>query len=316
MNRREFFRGAASMVLLPGLVPRLAQEAPKGSKPVVVSTWSFGKKANARAWEVLHGGGKAIDAVEKGINDAELDPENNSVGWGGLPDENGEVTLDACIHDGPTHRGGAVGCLKRIRTAISVARKVLEKTRHTFLVGEDATEFAKKMGFKEQSLLTEKAKKIWEAWKADPRRNRFWRDRDRGHDTIGMVALDRNGDLCAGCSTSGLAFKIPGRVGDSPILGAGAYCDNGVGAAAATGNGDVMMRFLPSYQAVEFMRMGLSPGAACRAALKRIVDKGYRISAGLIAVDREGRVGAARIGWAEFPYSVRNEHADEIRRVQ
>lgn len=307
LTRREFVAGTLSVAALPKL---LAQDK-KATIPVVVSTWDFGKKANAKAWDVLAAGGSALDAVEKGINDAELDTDNTSVGYGGLPNEDGEVTLDAVIMDGKRHAAGSVACLKRIKTPISVARKVLEKTRHTLLVGEDATRFAVKMGFKEEDLLTDKAKTIWENWVKGGKKGNFW-----NHDTIGMVAVDKNGDLVAGCSTSGLAWKIAGRVGDSPIIGSGAYCDNGVGAAAATGNGDIMMRFCPSIIAVEHMRAGKSPSEACALSLKRIVDKGYKgIQACLIAVNKKGEFGAATLS-GSFPYAVRNEEIDEIRTAK
>ena len=166
INRREFMVGSAGL-----LVAAKAQD--KATLPCVISTWDFGKKANADAWAVLEKGGSSLDAVEKGVNNAELDPENTSVGFGGLPNEDGEVTNDAVIMWGPKHAAGAVGCLKRIKRPISVARKVLEKTKHTFLVGDDATRFAIKMGFKEEALGTEKSKKRWEDWKAAGRPGDF-----------------------------------------------------------------------------------------------------------------------------------------------
>lgn len=304
ITRREFMAGTTA-----GIV---ALNVPKRTTlPCVISTWSFGQKANADAWKILEKGGRAIDAVEKGINNAELDPANTSVGYGGLPNQEGEVTLDAVMMWGPSHAAGAVGCIKRIRRPISVARRVLEKTTHTFLVGEDATRFAVDQGFPEENLLTPDAKRTWEKWKANPKRRDF-----RNHDTIGMIAIDRNGDVCAGCSTSGLAWKIPGRVGDSPIVGAGAYCDNGVGGAAATGNGDVMMRFCPAFLAVELMREGASPAEACARSLSRITKKGYKTGACLIAVNRKGEFGAAKIGRSEFPHAVRNADVDEVRKIR
>jgi N4-(beta-N-acetylglucosaminyl)-L-asparaginase len=289
----------------------LAQESGARTRPVVIATWEFGQRANARAWAVLDAGGAALDAVEKGCNDAELDTENQSVG-GGLPNEEGEVTYDAMIMDGRTHRSGAVGCLKRCHKAISVARCVMEKTRHSLLVGEDASRFAFKLGFPEATdLLTKKSKADWEAWKARPEKHDFW-----GHDTIGMVALDKNGDLACGCTTSGLAFKIAGRVGDSPIVGAGAYCDGEVGGAASTGNGDIMLRFLLTYQTVEFMRQGLSPRAACEGALERLKAKGIATQAAVVALNKRGETGAACTGGAPFPYAVRNAKTDEIQRAK
>ncbi len=304
ITRREFMAGTTA-----GIVS-LQVQTPT-TLPCVISTWSFGKKANADAWKILSKGGNALDAVEKGINNAELDPANTSVGYGGLPNQEGEVTLDAVLMWGPSHAAGAVGCLKRIKKPISVARRVLEKTTHTFLVGEDATRFALEQGFPEENLLTPNAKRIWEKWKANPGRKNF-----RNHDTIGMVAVDKQGNVCSGCSTSGLAWKIPGRVGDSPIVGAGAYCDNEVGGAAATGNGDVMMRFCPSFLAVELMREGASPAEACTRSLARMVKKGYQTSACLVAVNKKGIFGAAKIGRSEFPHAVRNAEVDEVRKIR
>jgi N4-(beta-N-acetylglucosaminyl)-L-asparaginase len=301
LTRREFIGTTAVAAAMRG---------PRAALPAVISTWDFGKAANAEAWKVLAAGGSAIDAVEKGVNQAELDPENLSVGFGGLPDEEGEVTNDAILFWGPPHAVGAVGGMKRIKRPISVARKVMEKTRHTLLVGDDATKFAVKMGWKEEDLLTGKARQVWEAWKKNPKRVDFW-----NHDTIGMVAIDANGDLCAGTSTSGLAFKIKGRVGDVAIPGAGAYVDNDVGGVAATGNGDVMMRFGLALMAVEFMRAGKSPAEACLQSLQRIEAKKYKISACLVALDKKGVFGAARIGPARFPHAVRNGEVDELRTV-
>lgn len=304
LTRRDFMAATAGVPVAAAL-PRT-----RAAIPAVISTWEFGKAANAEAWKSLDSGGTAIDAVEKGVNQAELDPDNLSVGFGGLPDEEGEVTNDAILFWGPKHAVGAVGGIKRIKRPISVARKVMEKTRHTLLVGEDATRFAVRMGWKEEELLTEKARKAWERWKANPKREDFW-----NHDTIGMVAIDKNGDLCAGTSTSGLAFKIKGRVGDVAIPGAGAYVDNDVGGVAATGNGDVMMRFGLALLAVEFMRLGLSPTEACAKSLRRVEDKGYRVMACLVALSKKGEFGAARIGTRDFPHAVRNADVEEIRKI-
>lgn len=283
--------------------------------PAVISTWDFGRRANQDAWGVLAAGGSALDAVESGVNQAELDPENLSVGYGGLPDEEGEVTQDAIIFWGPNHAAGAVGCLKRIKRPISVARKVMERTTHTLLVGDDATRFAVKVGFREEPpLLTEKARRHWEQWKADPRRRQHWRAQN--HDTIGMIAIDRRGDLCVGTSTSGLGFKLKGRVGDVAIPGAGAYVDNDVGAVAATGNGDVMMRFAPAIFAVELMRAGASPADACARSLARLAAKGYDASACLVALNKQGVFGAAQVNTRPgFPYAVKNTAVDEVRRA-
>jgi len=303
LSRRDFVTGITAVGGV--LMARGTARAQDAKLPVVVTTWSFGRKANGDAWKVLEAGGSAIDAVEKGINLIELDPDNDSVGFGGIPNEEGETTCDAMIMWGPKHATGAVGCLKRIKRPISVARKVLEKTRHTFLVGDDATKFAVKMGFKEEALGSDKSRAAYEAWKKDPKHAEFW-----NHDTIGMVAIDRNGDVCAGCSTSGLGWKVAGRVGDSPITGCGAYCDNDIGGAAATGNGDVMMRFCPSFHVVELMRQGKGPAEACAEALKRIESKGYKAGGALLAVDKKGRWGAAKMNTDKFACWVRNGSGD------
>ncbi len=306
ITRRQF------IVTSSGAVAAGRRKRRSPSRPAVISTWPFGRPANAEAWKVLEAGGNALDAVEQGVNQGELNPNNLSVGFGGLPDEEGEVTQDAIIFWGPTHEVGAVGCIRRIKRPISVARKVLEKTHHTLLVGDAATRFAVKMGWKEEKrLLTEKARRLWEAWKKNPKRKNFW-----NHDTLGMVAVDANGDLCAGTSTSGLAFKIKGRVGDVSIPGAGAYVDNDVGAVAATGNGDVMMRFAPAIMAVELMRSGASPTEACARSLKRIERKGYKVTACLVAISKKGAFGAAKIGKRPFPHAVRNANLDELREIR
>jgi N4-(beta-N-acetylglucosaminyl)-L-asparaginase len=304
--RRQFLAATAAAALTG------CRRARGGTIPALISTWAFGQKANAAAWPVLAAGGHALDAVERGVNAIELDPDNLSVGFGGLPDEEGEVTNDAIIFWGPRHTVGAVGCLKRMKRAISVARKVMEKTQHTLLVGEDATRFARKVGFAEEPapLLTENARRKWEEWKANPKRPTSW-----NHDTIGLVAIDRAGDLCVGTSTSGQGFKIKGRVGDVAIPGAGAYLDNDVGGAAATGNGDVMMRFSPAIYAVELMRQGASPNEACARSLARIEAKGYKVPAALVALHKSGVFGAARIGEPPFPYAVRNATTDEVRQA-
>ena len=308
LSRRQLIAGAAvGAAVLPAARFRRPPQI-----PAVISTWNSGTAANAEAWKVLGNGGSSLDAVEKGINQTELDEKNTSVGYGGFPNEEGIATLDAVIMFGPTHKAGAVGAIEEIRTPISVARKVLEETTHTFLVGRDATNFAVKMGFKRQSLETENSRKAWERWKKDPKRNTFWT-----HDTISMLAIDRDGRITCGTSTSGLAWKVRGRVGDSPIVGSGSYCDQDIGAAGATGNGDWMMRFCPTYQAVEYMRMGLSPKEACQAALRRIAKKGVKIGGCLIAINKDGEFGAARMGYAvrTFPYAVRNVKINELRRA-
>lgn len=315
ISRRAFGAGAAGLAAL-GTAQASAKPAKPGAipigKPFVMTTWDFGPGANAVGWPMLAGGASALDVVEKTINHVEL-LGDYYVGAGGVPNEVGETTLDAMIMWGPTHDAGAVGCLKRVKLAISVARKVMEQTQHSLIVGDDATRFAARMGFTETSLTSVVSQQAWDKWAAkgdktnafDPEPIRK-ADKLAQHDTVGCIALDAAGNLCVGCSTNGREFKIPGRVGDSPIIGAGAYCDQSVGAAVATGNGDVMMRFLPTYHAVELMRGGMEPKAAAEAAIKRITDAGYEISGGVVAVRRDGTHGGAQTGWkdAGFSYSV------------
>lgn len=310
LTRRGFIGATAATGLAAAAPATSAARA-----PVILTSWEFGPGANAAGWPILAGGGSAIDAVEAAINQVELRDDVFDVGFGGSPNEIGETTLDAMILWGPTHEVGAVGCLKRVKRAISVARKVLERTQHSLIVGDDATRFAVRMGFEETSLTNLESQKHWQAWAAKSEKSDAWDPepigapvRLPGHDTVGSIAIDAAGDLCVGCSTNGRTFKLPGRVGDSPIAGAGAYGDQDVGAAIATGNGDVMMRFLPTYQAVELMRSGMAPERAAREALRRITAKGYRFDGGLIALRRDGRHGAARAGWenVKLSYAVRN----------
>lgn len=310
---RRFFGAAAAGLAALGITGAAAKSAaptaiPTG-KPFILTTWDFGPGANAVGWPMLASGASAIDAVEAAINHVEL-LGDYWVGAGGVPNEVGETTLDAMIMWGPTHDLGAVGCLKRVKKAISVARAVMEKTQHSLIVGDDATRFAARMGFTETSLTSVISQQAWDKWTAkgektdafDPEPIRKG-DKLVGHDTVGSIALDAAGNLCVGCSTNGREFKIPGRVGDSPIAGAGAYVDQAIGGAVATGNGDVMMRFLPTYHAVELMRGGMAPQAAAEAAIKRIEDAGYSIGGGIAVIRRDGVHGGAKTGWENTPFS-------------
>ncbi len=261
-------------------------------KPIVLSTWSHGMAANEAAWKVLSNNGHALDAVEQGVRVSESDPTVSSVGYGGFPDRDGRVTLDACIMD-EGGRAGSVACLEWIKNPISVARKVMEKTPHLMLVGEGALRFALEQGFTKEDLLTAEARSAWEAWKKEsgyrPPVNRD------NHDTIGMLARDAAGNLCGACTTSGLAWKMHGRVGDSPIIGAGLFVDNEVGAACATGKGEAVIRIAGSAIIVELMRAGKSPQQACEIAVQRIVAKqpDYAdFQVGFLAMNRQGDVGA------------------------
>ncbi len=265
------------------------------NKPVVISTWRHGYAANEAAWEILSKKGKALDAVEKGVRLTEADADNKSVGLGGLPDRDGFVTLDASIMD-ENGNAGSVSFLQHIVHPISVARLVMEKTPHVMLAGEGALQFALANGFKKENLLTEKAKKEWEEWKKEAKYQPVINIEN--HDTIGMVAIDAHGNLSGACTTSGLAYKMHGRVGDSPIIGAGLYVDNEVGAAVATGMGELVMKTLGSFLIVEFMRNGLSPQQACEKAIERIKQKlpdYQKFQIGYLALNKSGETGAYSI---------------------
>ncbi|XP_049627260.1 N(4)-(beta-N-acetylglucosaminyl)-L-asparaginase [Suncus etruscus] len=310
--------------------------------PLVLNTWPF-RNATEAAWWTLISGGSAVDAVEKGCTQCEKEQCDGTVGFGGSPDELGETTLDAMIMDGTTMNVGAVGDLRRIKNAIGVARKVMDHTSHTLLVGESATKFAESMGFKNEDLSSDASQSLHSNWLSKNCQPNFWknvipdaskfcgpytpptvRKLERpilvepidklGHDTIGMVVINKLGNTAAGTSTNGLKFKIPGRVGDSPIPGAGAYADDMVGAAAATGNGDLLMRFLPSYQAVEYMRQGDSPAKACQKVVLRIQSYVPDFFGAIICANKTGSYGAAcnkLPTFTQFSYMVYNSLDDQ-----
>jgi len=294
VNRRDFMKSVASAAAVSAT--DFHSDAAPEAGPVFLSTWPHGKPANERAAQVFQLGGSLLDAVERGINVPEDDPNVTSVGFGGLPNEEGEVELDAAIMDGTRHRAGAVASLHKIKNPISVARQVLEKTKHTTLAGEGAFRFALRMGFQPQVLLTPESLKKWMDWKADPKRQTFWVDPTENHDTIGMVATDGKGHVVSGCSTSGTAWKIPGRVGDSPLVGCGVYADDNVGAASATGDGDLMTNYCTSVSIVHAMARGASPQDSCAELLRHIAktdpqNKGRDVC--VIAMNNRGEVGAA-----------------------
>jgi isoaspartyl peptidase/L-asparaginase-like protein (Ntn-hydrolase superfamily) len=251
--------------------------------PIVISTWPFGMAANEAAWKILSNGAAALDAVEAGIVQCEDDPAVDSVGFGGLPDASGNVTLDASIMD-DRGRCGAVACLYNIRNPIRVARMVMERTPHVMLVGEAATRFALDQGMKHVNLLAPEAGRRFDQW----RRQR--EQAGSGHDTIGMLAIDSQGKMAGGCSTSGTAFKLPGRVGDSPIIGAGLYVDGGIGGAAATGTGEEMVRACGSFAIVEKMRRGLPPREAIAEVLQDILRRrgNADVDVSFLALRRDG----------------------------
>lgn len=271
--------------------------------PVVIATWD-NRKATAAAWEVLKNDGRALDAVEAGARIPEADPNDTSVGYGGFPDRDGKVTLDACIMD-EFGNAGSVSFIENIMHPISVARKVMEKTPHVMLSGEGARQFAIEQGFPEENLLTPVAEKAWKEWlkKGQYKPKINW----ERHDTIGIVALDSRQRISGACTTSGAAFKMHGRVGDSPVIGAGMFSDNEVGAAASTGLGEMVLRTLGSFLVVEEMRRGKSPQKAVEYVVRRIIEKypqqAKENQVGFVAIDKKGRHGAFAIQ-AGFNYAI------------
>lgn len=322
-NRRNFIKTAAIGTVAIALNSFKSKEEKeeivisdkKVKKPIVLSTWRFGIEANAAAWEVLKNNGKALDAVETGVKVTEADPNERSVGYGGRPDREGKVTLDACIMDEFSNIG-SVACLQHIKHPISVARLVMEKTPHVMLVGDGALQFALSQGFKKENLLTEESEKEWKEWlktsKYKPIAN------IENHDTIGMIALDAHGNLSGACTTSGMAFKMHGRIGDSPIIGAGLYVDNEIGAATATGHGEEVIRIAGCHLVVELMRQGKSPQKACEEAVARIVkltkNRGKElkdIQVGFIALNKNGEYGSYCVQGG-FNYAVHDATGNKL----
>jgi N4-(beta-N-acetylglucosaminyl)-L-asparaginase len=294
LDRRGFLvAGGAAAASLASGTPSPARAGPTGA--VFLSTWEWGIEANARAAEVLARGGSLLDAVEKGVNVVEDDPNVTSVGYGGLPNAEGEVELDAGIMDGTSHRAGSVCNLHKIKNPISVARLVMEKTLHTTMAGEGALRFAIEMGFQAQQLLTLKSLAAWLKWKNTPNHETFWIDREH-HDTVGMLGIDGAGKVVAGCSTSGLAWKIPGRVADSPLVGCGYYADDAAGAASATGNGDVMANYCTSVFIVNRMAQRAHPQEACDDLMRLMARSAPNLHDDMycvIAMSPAGEIGAA-----------------------
>lgn len=325
-NRRNFLKttaiASAAVVLnsFTGNAEEIREEQnelPEGKvrKPIVLSTWRFGLQANEAAWEVLKNGGRALDAVEAGVKVPEADPKERSVGYGGRPDRDGRVTLDACIMDEMSNIG-SVGCLEHIKHPISVARAVMEKTPHVMLVGDGALQFALSQGFQKENLLVPDSEKEWKEWlktsEYKPIAN------IENHDTIGMIALDAAGNLSGACTTSGMAFKMHGRLGDSPIIGAGLYVDNEIGAATATGHGEEVIRIAGCHLVVELMRQGRSPQKACEEAVQRVVklmknrNKNLKdIQVGFIALNKKGDYGSYCVQ-SGFNYAVYDETGNRL----
>ncbi len=305
MNRRRFIQAAAvagsSVALLDSKVMLRAEEATtpnlraEAGKIKILSTWDFKIPVNETAYKILKGGGSLLDAVEQSINLVEADPKITSVGRGGYPDRDGHLTLDACIMD-QAGNAGSVACIEHIGHPISVARKVMEKTQHVLLVGSGALQFAVEQGFKAEDLLTDQAKAAYKAWLKE---SNYKPPIDKNnHDTIGLLAMDDQGNLAGGCSTSGAAWKMHGRVGDSPLIGDGLYVDNEVGGATSTGWGEACIKVAGSFLVVESMRHGKSPAEACKVAVERVIQKQPQYKdvnnflVGFVAMNKQGEVGA------------------------
>ena len=321
-NRRTFLQAGALATAALGL-PRAGQAAGKPRGPRVVSTWDFGVGANQAAWRSLAAGGSALDAVEQGARWAESELCNPTVGRCGHPDRDGILSLDASIMDGDG-RCGSVAALVDILHPVSVARRVMDATPHVMLVGQGAQQFAIEQGFPREPLLTPAAEKAWKAWRETARyapqinaERRTIPGDSSNHDTLGILALDAQGRLAGACTTSGMAWKLQGRVGDSPIIGAGLYVDNEVGAATASGVGEEMIRNAAAFLVVELMRQGRSPAQACREAIARVVRKRPEASRTLqvcfLAMDRQGEVGAFALHRG-FVYAVCDaQRQDDLR---
>lgn len=321
MNDRRRFLQASALAAGALALPALQARSASGAR--VVSTWDFGVGANQVAWKTLSAGGSALDAVEAGARWAESDLCNPTVGRCGNPDRDGVLSLDASIMDGDG-RCGSVAALSDIAHPVSVARRVMEKTPHVMLVGEGAQQFAVQQGFERRKLLTPDAEKAWREWlktaQYTPEINAERRSRpgdSSNHDTLGMLAIDAGGRLAGACTTSGMAWKMHGRVGDSPIIGAGLYVDNEVGAATASGVGEEMIRNAASFLVVELMRQGRSPADACREAIARVVRKRPEASKTLqvcfLALNKHGEVGAYALHRG-FVYAVCDtDRQDDLR---
>lgn len=338
ISRRKFFNKSiglsAGAFFLNGLKV-FSKGGTTGKIPLIMTshTNQTGENAMKLGWEILANGGTALDAVEKSTNTVEVDPEDVGVGYGGLPNEDGVVQLDASVMDGKTYNAGAVACIENIKTPCSVARIVMEKTDHILLVGKGALEFALKWGFKEENLLTEKARKIWLKWKENLNKDDDWGPPDHlrdlqmnakmeniafRHGTTNHLAVDKNGDIAGITSTSGLSWKIPGRVGDSPIIGAGLYVDNEVGAAGATGRGEDVIKSCATFYIVMRMKEGRTPQEACEDAIRMIVAKYKKVNPNFfptekfIALNKKGEYGCAYLS-GKIPAKMYVANEDGVR---
>ena len=318
MKRRDFIKsGAIGLVASSSLLNNCDSKIKKvTNSPIILSTWNHGIPANKAAMDILNDNGTALDAVEAGVRVTEADPSSQSVGLGGRPDQDGHVTLDACIMNSDGN-AGSVAFLRDIKHPISVARKVMEQTDHVMLVGEGAKRFALENGFQEENLLTDKSKEEWLQWKRDNSIKDSWGPNDE-HDTISTLARDNKGNLSGACTTSGLAYKLHGRVGDSPIIGAGMFVDNEIGALGATGKGEEVIKTCGSFLVVELMRQGYSAMDACEEAVKRIIRKQSGKSdfqIGYIALRKDGQVGFSAIHDG-FQYALYKKNENKLYDVK
>jgi N4-(beta-N-acetylglucosaminyl)-L-asparaginase len=332
MNRRKFLHLSALTAPLLAAKKTWANGIDATVKPIVISTWDSGMPVNAEAWKILSTKGSALDAVEAGAMHIE-DKIDCCVGLGGYPDRDGIVTLDSCIMDHKANIGAVAG-LERIKHPVSVARKIMEKTPHVILVGAGAQQFAVENGFTlESGELSEDAKRAYTEWlkkseykpvinienkkQNGPFAPNFFDDGTANHDTMGLVAMDMNGDLSGAVTTSGMAFKLHGRVGDSPIIGAGLFVDNEVGAATSSGTGEEVIRICGTHLVVEFMRQGYSPELACKKAVERIVkrdkEKAKTLQVGFLAMNKKGQYGAYAIQKG-FVFSVKSNNENQIHQ--
>ena len=330
LNRRKFLQLSALTAPLFSAGRSITNGFEESTKPIVISTWDSGMPVNAEAWKILSTGGRALDAVEAGAIYIENEL-NCCVGLGGYPDRDGIVTLDSCIMDEYANCGAVAG-LERIKHPVSVARKVMEKTPHVILVGNGAQQFALENGFAlESKELSEDAKKAYENWlkkneykpvinienkkQNGPFAPNFFEDGTANHDTMGLVAMDTHKNLSGAVTTSGMAFKVHGRVGDSPIIGAGLFVDNETGAATSSGVGEEVIRICGTHLVVEFMRQGYSPEMACKKAVERIVKrdraKAKTLQVGFLALNKKGQYGAYAIQKG-FVFSVKSEKENGI----
>ena len=324
-NRRKFIKisaaGASLATLSRSVFAKALKPADAGGFPIVISTWNFGVVANQGAWEILSKGGRALDAVEAGVRIPEADMKNHTVGRAGYPDRDGHVTLDACIMD-EFGNCGSVAAIEHIAHPISVARLVMEKTPHIMLVGDGATQFAVEQGFPREELLTPESEAAWKEWLKTAKyspvmniENKQMPGSKYNHDTIGMLALDAKGNISGACTTSGMAFKMHGRVGDSPIIGAGLFVDNEVGGATSTGVGEEVIRNVGSFLVVELMRRGYHPEDACKEAVQRIIKKkpetAKNIQVGFLAINKKGEYGAYAIQ-SGFEFAVCNAQQNDL----